>query len=409
MRVEQIVPRAEQEELEPLLDRLRAPGARLAPFASEALEVCARFSAVLFRDEEARRYPELQALAFWMRKAELTRLQAQFASFESGGVLLVPRGLVFHVPPSNVDTIFLYSWVLSMLVGNANIIRLSQRTGTVSSIICRVLNGVLREGGVHVANNTAVIRYAHEREINELISAAADVRVLWGGDQSVRTMRSAPLAPHSQDLTFPDRFSLAAISSAAWLAQAHEAKQAAVAQFFNDTYWFDQMACSSPRILAWCGGAEDSTAASTEFYELLASEIENKRYELPAGPRLQKLAFAYGAILDLPVTRVSGADTQCTILELDHASSLPREHCGGGLLYQIRIERLNDLAALIEARHQTLTHFGFAPEELRALVRALNGRGVDRIVPMGRALRFGRVWDGYDLLRSFTRAVYIES
>lgn len=409
MRVEQIVPRAEQVELEPLLDRLRAPGARLAPFDSEALEVCARFSAVLFRDEEARRYPELRALAFWMRKAELTRLQAQFASLESERVLLVPRGLVFHVPPSNVDTVFLYSWVLSMLAGNANIIRLSQRTGTVSSIICRVLNAVLREGGVPIANNTAVIRYAHQHEINELLSAAADVRVVWGGDQTVRTMRSVPLAPHAQELTFPDRFSLAAISSAAWLAQAQEAKQAAVGQFFNDTYWFDQMACSSPRTVVWCGRAEDSAAASTEFYELLASEIEDKRYELPVGPRLHKLAFAYRAILDLPVTRVSSAGTECTVLELDHASTLPREHCGGGLLYQIRIERLNDLVPLIEARDQTLTHFGFAAEELRALVRALNGRGLDRLVPMGRALSFGRVWDGYDLLRSFTRAVYIES
>ena len=37
-----------------------------------------------------------------------------------------PRGLVFHLPPQNVETVFLYSWALSYLAGNANIVRLPQ-------------------------------------------------------------------------------------------------------------------------------------------------------------------------------------------------------------------------------------------------------------------------------------------
>jgi hypothetical protein len=39
-------------------------------------------------------------------------------------------------------------------------------------------------------------------------------------------------------------------------------------------------------------------------------------------------------------------------------------------------------------------------------VRAANGRGVDRIVPFGEALTFGRFWDGYDLLAELTRRVH---
>ena len=100
---------------------------------------------------------------------------------------------------------------------------------------------------------------------------------------------------------------------------------------------------------------------------------------------------------------------ECTVLELEEISTFPREHCGGGLLFQLRIENLTDLARLIEQKDQTLTYFGFDGDELRTLVRTLNGRGIDRIVPMGHALNFHRFWDGYDLLRSFTRAVYVES
>ncbi|MFC6804089.1 acyl-CoA reductase [Deinococcus caeni] len=42
----------------------------------------------------------------------------------------MPRGLVFHVPPANVDTIFIYSWLMSVLAGNRNVIRLSSREPT---------------------------------------------------------------------------------------------------------------------------------------------------------------------------------------------------------------------------------------------------------------------------------------
>src|SRR6185312_15989073 len=244
MQVEQIVPRAEAVDLERLRGRLRGPESRLSPFDKNAVEFCARFSTALFRDVEARRHPELQALAFWMRKAELERMRTELAALQTDRVLLVPRGLIFHVPPSNVDTIFLYSWVLSMLAGNANVIRLSERAGAPSAVICRLLNVVLEESGSRVAQNSAVLRYGREPSISEAISAAADVRVIWGGDKTVTMIRSIPLAPHAQELTFPDRYSLAVIKAGRWQALAAEERQSLAVRFFNDTYWFDQVACS---------------------------------------------------------------------------------------------------------------------------------------------------------------------
>ena len=40
--------------------------------------------------------------------------------------LLLSRGVVFHIAPKNVDTIFVYSFVLSLLCANKNIIRRNQ-------------------------------------------------------------------------------------------------------------------------------------------------------------------------------------------------------------------------------------------------------------------------------------------
>jgi hypothetical protein len=43
-----------------------------------------------------------------------------------------------------------------------------------------------------------------------------------------------------------------------------------------------------------------------------------------------------------------------------------------------------------------------------SFARSLNGSGIDRIVPIGQALAFGRFWDGYDLLAEFTRSTLIQ-
>ena len=123
----------------------KAPRIPPVPFNDDIIAFCADFSRRLFRDPAAALYPELQALAFWMRKAELTRLADEFTQLQKPGALLVPRGLVFHVPPANVDTIFVYSWLVSVLTGNRNIIRLSPRAADQTVIICRVFNEAMAE------------------------------------------------------------------------------------------------------------------------------------------------------------------------------------------------------------------------------------------------------------------------
>jgi hypothetical protein len=84
----------------------------------------ATFSRNLFQDPRTRPFAELQALAFWMRPAEIERMRLAHAALSAPGRMLAPAGLVFHIPPGNVDTILL----LVAVVGagrNSNIIRLS--------------------------------------------------------------------------------------------------------------------------------------------------------------------------------------------------------------------------------------------------------------------------------------------
>jgi hypothetical protein len=402
MSIRLLAPAIEETTVEALIDVL-ATHEPQPPFSDSRIDCCQRLSRALFSDAEARVYPELQSLAFWLRKAGILPLRDEFATRTRPDIVRVPRGTVFHIPPGNVDTIFVYSWALALLAGNLNVVRVSSRNSPQSLILCRLLREVL--GGSNLGQ--FFVQYGHDASVTKAFSDSCDARVIWGGDFTIQAIREFPLPVHAKEITFPDRSSLSAISAAAWLASGEERVEVA-RQFFNDTFWFDQMACSSPRLLVWCGVESDGRQAAADFLDRLEQEIDRRGYRLEAGVRMQKLLFAAGAIIDQPVSAYLTCGPQLTVLELGTLETLRPEHCGGGLLFQFHTPSLMDIAPHIRRRHQTLTYFGFERSELEALARHLQGRGLDRMVPIGQALSFSSVWDGYDILDELTRAVVIE-
>jgi hypothetical protein len=402
MNVRLLAPAIEETTVEALVKTLSSYEPQ-APFSDSRIDCCHQLSRALFSDAEARAFPELQSLAFWLRKTEILRLRDDFDARARSGTVRVPRGLVFHIPPGNVDTIFVYSWALALLTGNQNVVRVSSRNSPQSLVLCRLLREILSGATL----SQFFIQYGHDTGVTQALSDACDVRVIWGGDLTIHTIRQSPLPVHAKELTFPDRSSLSAISAAAWLSASDEQRVDVVRHSFNDTFWFDQMACSSPRLLVWCGTQLDCRRAAHEFLSGLELEIGRRGYRLEASVRMQKLLFAAGAIIDQPVFSYLTGGPQLTVLELESLDTLGTEHCGGGLLFQFHTASLADIAPHVRRRHQTLTYFGFDPAELSALVQNLQGRGLDRVVPIGQALQFSSVWDGYDLLAELTRTVDI--
>ena len=110
-------------------------------------------------------------------------------------------------------------------------------------------------------------------------------------------------------------------------------------------------------------------------------------------------------MIDMPIAGYHRYGIADTVLDAAEFPSAAGEFCGGGLLYQWHATALTDLAAHLSRVNQTLAVHGIPREQIRGLVQALAGRGIDRIVPIGQALDFGRYWDGYDLYAEFTRRV----
>lgn len=378
----------------------------VAPFDDELLEFTTALSRRLAK--AGRGMPETEALAFWMRRSEVKRLQESFDALGGESMMLVPRGTVFHVPPANVDTLFVYSWLLATLVGNRNVVRLSERATEQANLIIGEIAALMPDYP-RIASTSAMLTYGHELEITARLSAACDVRIIWGGDGTVSAVRQAPLPPHAIELTFPDRFSMSAIKVDAYQALPNDERDNLANQFYNDSYWFDQLGCSSPRLVVWVGHSDRAGAAATDFFDRLRAVIDRKSYRVDTATAVSKLLSSYGAMIDRDIHGYTTRGNELTVLDADQFPAVRGEFSGGGLFYSVFVDELEKIVEHVERRDQTLSQFGFTQPQLRSLAAALNGRGIDRMVPIGSALAFNRYWDGYDLLQEFVRRVAIDA
>lgn len=378
------------------------------PFDPLLIQFCDELSKALFACKEAQPFPDLQALAFWLRKGQVLQLKNVFQAYNTDTATWVPRGLAFHIPPSNVDTMFVYSWILSLLVGNGNIIRIPSKKTPVSTLLFKILQEQLqKECFSKIAETTYFIEYGHDTGITEAISRRASLRIIWGGDSTIETIRAIPMNPLGKEIVFADRFSYSVIHASAYLGASNEQHEKLAAAFFNDVYWFDQNGCSSPLIVFWVGEDSAVQQASHQFYESLQGVINKKDYHIPLASVTMKEAFLHHDAISKPITGIRRLSNELSVVKIDKEGETIRlrDHCRNGMLYHAQLGSLRELERFVIPKDQTLTHFGFPPEHLQELAKALKGKGIDRIVPIGQALNFSHIWDGYNLLQELTRVV----
>ena len=356
--------------------------------------------------EKARQYPALGALGSWLRRTHLAHLWADLAGNTTR--LRFPRGLVFHIAPGNADTVFVYAWALAALAGNCNVVRLSTRSGVLTDVI---IDAMARANADPVVAQTQyLLSYPHtDVHITAAFSAACDLRVLWGGDASINATRQQPLRPAARDLTFANRASFALIDAAAFNQAAPAGQQALLSAFYTDVYLFDQAACASPATLIWVGPAATVEAAQAVFFSLLEAEVAARGLQLDAAMAIEKFSALYGLAIAGTATALRFSSNEIAQADLTRQPPyLCRHWSGAGAFPQLRLATLDALIPLLQRTDQTLAYYGFSVAEMQGFAQRAAHKGLDRIVPIGQALAFAPVWDGYDLLREFTRLVSVD-
>jgi len=379
------------------------------PFDKEALDFLNEISRQAFLSPEIKKYPELSALSYWVRKSSISAIIKDFKIRILDGEVVVPRGVVFHIAPSNVDSIFMYSWALSLVVGNINIVRVSQDHSLQMALLLEIIQKILKDKKFsNIAKRNKVITYPHEDKISSGISKLSDVRVIWGGNETVDYFKDLPCPRTTKDIVFADKWSHSVIEAKKFNSLKQNEREGLSKKFYNDSYWFDQMACSSPRVVFFVGKEAECAEANQSFWRELNLELQRRNSSEDTATSMNKLIYLYerAKITDdiiLPYKPEAGKAFVINLKEVNRGSL--NEQCGGGLFLTNHVNDLSQLSSMIQTNDQTLSYFGFEEETLINFIRGLNGKGFDRIVPIGTALNFHPVWDGYDLLSELTKRI----
>jgi len=389
--------------LNDLLVQLDASRSAVAvPFAPERIELIGELSAHLLADRRIVEQPALAYFAHWIRRGALRDLAARFHATVPPGALAAPRGLALHFPPRNVETILLFSWVMSYLVGNANVVRLPSERGAAVRRAIDLLIAALSEA----KDADLFIQYPADDRVSEVLSRASDVRVVWGGDGKVRAFESLPLRNGGKSIWFGDRYSYAVISGQALLNASTDEIGELARNLALDIFTFDQMGCSSPHKIYVTGNSSAHGRAVAALISAVGAAARRRGTGIPPSHTVRKLTEAMalaGAERGALVPNLSG---ELISVVLPHIRDT-EDRVGGGFMV---VEFIADIAALIGRvgpAHQTLTYFGFTKTELSEFAKAATLAGLSRIVPIGQALSFDAIWDGYELLRELTRTIRI--
>jgi hypothetical protein len=376
-------------------------------FSNERIDFLAKLSSVLFEQTDVRGMPDVSTFAYWCRKSNLIRLRD---TAKLNNKLKMGLGLSFHICPSNVPVNFAFSLAFGLLSGNTCIVRLPSKDSSAIEILVKsILKVLVLPEFVNLTSEILIARFKRDEDINKFWLSVADCRIVWGGDETVNYFRSLPSRPRSREVAFPDRYSFCILNPQAVNAIDDDGLKKFCKNLFNDLYLMDQAACSSPQLVAWIGEDEEVHRAKIRlwpaFYEVVAN-----RYDLKPVHAIDKFVDACQiAINNDRVTTIERSGNLLYRIELSSVS-IEQDKCRGyfGTIHEVSLRTIKDVAPIVNERYQTLTYFGFMPEQIYSLISSQNLRGIDRVVPVGSAIDMGLVWDGYDVVSSLSREIVFQ-
>ena len=368
------------------------------------LEFLRNLSKSIMNDKNVRSYPDLASFAFFCRPANIKKLSDAHMSSMSTHF---GRGVTLHFAPSNVPLNFAYSMFAGLITGNICLIRLSSKEFPQATLLIKIINKLLRHQDYQfLKGRLCLFRYEKNRRLTDYLSSLADVRIIWGGDSSIAEIRKSELPSYGIDITFADRNSICIIDAQNYLKKFDKKREALF--FFNDTLFFDQNACTSPRVVYWIGKKENIDKARRIFWKELDNIVKDKNYFPPANVTVDKLKAQYGAAIEYG----SKSNKTDSIVKTSLLERVPSSYTHllvpGGFFLEVISESIDLLDIKFSRKQQTITYIGISSDTIFDRLDVGTSYGINRIVPSGTASDFSLNWDGYNLLYCMSRCVSLQ-
>jgi hypothetical protein len=305
-------------------------------------------------------------------------------------------------PASNVPVNFAYSMVAGLLSGNNNIVRVPSKNFEQVSIIIAALNNIkVSHNLFDLDDRLFLVKYEKTSTSTEYLSSLCDVRIIWGGDETINLVRKNKIQPRSIDITFSDRYSFAVINAKNILNEKNIEKLAD--NFFNDTYLFDQNACSAARLIVWIGEKEVINDAKEIFWHAVQKRIE--KYDFSPILAIDKITSLFQqSTLGNELIKINSVNNKLWRITISKLSpELDSYTCAGGYFLEYNAISIDEISLFVTRKFQTMAYYGIEKDEIMNVLKKMRLFGIDRAVPFGKTTDFDLTWDGYDLIYSLSR------
>ena len=372
------------------------------PFDKLALDFISDFSLNLRRVKKINLFPDLIYLIFWCAKFKNKIVNDEEKYLRLG------RGLIFHICPSNVPTNFIYSFFFGLVSGNSNIVKIPSKKFKEKEIILNITKSLFKKKKYkNIKNSNCFIEYDSFSDLTKKISSICDGRVIWGGDKTVNEIRKIWIPERAIDITFPDRYSLSIINLKEIEKKTIKEIEMITKKFYYDGYMMNQLACNSPHFIFWVG--KKNKKIQHNFWKILNKTVEKKFIFDDVHVVDKYTNLLENIVFHENFNNIKMFKNNLYVVS-PNKNTKKIENIRGinGTFFEKNINRLDDLKKYISKKCQTVSYFGFNKNEFKNLLIKNNLLGIDRVVPIGKALEIDVIWDGYDIVKSLSRTISLE-
>lgn len=358
-----------------------------------------KISTIILNNKECKKFPDLISFGFWCRANNIKKIINNYYFFKNR----LGRGTVLHITPSNVPTNFVYSMVFGLMSGNNNIVRLPSKNFTQVRILCNILKTLSKKKKYkNFFDRLLLIKYEKSDLISSELSKKVEARIIWGGDKTIDKFKSFKTKPRCIDLTFANRYSISLINSNKLNKLNSQSIKILAEKFFNDAYTMDQFGCSSPIGIFWVG--KNNVVKKKFWFEL--NKVVNKSYSFDLSAANQKITN----LMNYSLKKNTKLKINMQNFNLVKLNSKERnfdnfENAKFGTFLEINLKNLNSLKNYVSDKLQTLTYYGTSFDEINNFILKNKIKGIDRVVPIGRAFELNPVWDGTDIISTLSRTI----
>ena len=368
-------------------------------FDKNIIKFLNEISKEILKSTKCRKFPDLVAFGFWCRSSNIKTIFNNYSFFKNR----MGRGTVLHITPSNVPTNFAYSMVFGLLSGNNNIIRLPSKNFIQVKILCNILIKLSKKDKYKKNfKKFLLIKYDNSDFISSELSKDVEARMIWGGDNTVNKFKTFVTKPRCVDLAFANRYSISIIDSNK-LAKLNKPNLIIFVQkFYNDTYIMDQFGCSSPNSIFWLG--KNKVAREQFWFEL--GKIVNKKYDLGVSGANKKISNLMNFTLNknhklnMSIKNFNLIRLKNKKINFDNLDNI-----NFGTFIEFELTSINFLKKYTSEKLQTITYYGIEFKDIKKFIIKNKVKGIDRIVPIGRAFDLTPEWDGVDIISTLSRTI----